>query len=62
MLPQGRCRAAFRSPDSAFTSIVFARDGKTLISGSADTGVLVWDVGAAGSLPPKEKSTTIPIP
>jgi RNA polymerase sigma factor (sigma-70 family) len=41
----------FTGHRGAVTSLVFGRDGKTLISGSDDTTALVWDVGVAVNRP-----------
>jgi WD40 repeat protein len=34
----------YRSPEGAFTSLGCARDGKTVITGSSDGQVLLWDI------------------
>ena len=34
----------FDAPDGGFHCLAFAKDGKTLVTGSSDTTVMVWDV------------------
>jgi hypothetical protein len=41
--------------------VTFTRDGKTLVSGATDAGVVLWDVSAAPPPPRRIKSGSIAI-
>jgi WD40 repeat protein len=47
----GKEVAAFEGHTGAVTAVAFAGDGKRLVSASADTTALVWDLGAAEKSP-----------
>ncbi len=58
----GKEIASFRGHDGAIASLIFAADGKTLVSGGNDTTILVWDLsrlkrpssGPIAALAPKD--------
>ncbi len=41
----GKAVGSFQGHDGALASLIFAPDGKSLVSGGNDTSVLVWDLG-----------------
>jgi WD40 repeat protein len=43
----GQQRRRFDGHETQLTCLVFSRDGKTIISGSEDGMVIVWDVAGA---------------
>ena len=49
----------FRGSDGGFHALAFTPAGKFLVSGSADTTVLLWDVAMAGKLPKPAKPNVI---
>lgn len=52
-LPSGKCLARLEGHRSDVEALAFFPDGRRLVSGSADTTLLVWDV--TSFLPPKPK-------
>src|SRR5262249_7742155 len=45
-LAQGRELRRFKGFDAEVTSLAFAPDGRRLVSGLADSTLLIWDIGA----------------
>ena len=55
MSPRRRLRTRYEAP-AAVHAIALASDGKTLVSGSADTTVLVWDTSIPA--PPRSSNSS----
>jgi WD40 repeat protein len=57
----GKERHAFAGHSGGIVSLTFSADGKTLVSGSTDTTVLVWDMTALPSRP-ESRQPAKPVP
>jgi hypothetical protein len=52
-------RAQYRGADAAFTCMAFGPDGKTVVTGSGDTEVLIWDLTIPPPPPPRSGRNVI---